>query len=129
MNARKHMNFFRNVLILTAALFLWNPLSGTAMPGAGGAPGADAAGGPSLLAVTGKVVETMDSGGYTYALVNDKDGLKTWVAMPKTTITKGSEITCFPGMVMTNFNSSSLKRTFERIVFSQGLSAAPTAAK
>jgi len=64
----------------------------------------------------------MNSGGYTYALV-DEDGARTWVALPKSRIAVGNEITCQPGMVMNNFSSSSLNRTFTQIVFSSGLTS------
>jgi len=123
MNASKKSNTFRTALVLATALLLWSPFqAGAFSPDAGGG---GAAGGPAMQQVNGKVVETMDSGGYTYALVDDKGGLKIWVAMPRTKVAVGNEILCQPGMVMSNFNSPSLNRTFERIVFSQGLAAAP----
>lgn len=71
-------------------------------------------------ALTGKVVQTMDSGGYTYAQVENK-GVKTWVACPKTKVVKGQNITFAPGMEMQNFESKTLKRTFDRIIFSGGV--------
>lgn len=70
--------------------------------------------------LSGKVVETMDSGGYTYACI-EKSGKKTWVAVPQTKIKKGQTLTFQPGMEMTNFESKTLKRKFDRIVFSGGL--------
>ncbi len=69
--------------------------------------------------VSGKVVETMDSGRYSYALL-EKNGQRTWVAVPKMKITKGQQIAFQPGMEMTNFESKGLKRTFDRIIFSEG---------
>ena len=70
-------------------------------------------------ALSGKVVETMDSGGYTYVLL-DNDGKQTWLAMPKTKVVKGTNMTFLPGTEMTNFRSKTLNRTFERIIFSGG---------
>ena len=70
--------------------------------------------------LTGKVVETMDSGGYTYAQIENK-GVMTWVAVPKTKIVKGQNISFAPGMEMQNFESKTLKRTFDKIVFSGGV--------
>lgn len=70
--------------------------------------------------LTGKVVETMDSGGYTYVQI-ENNGKKTWVAVPKTKITKGSTVTFMPGSPMPNFTSKSLGRTFDLIIFSGGL--------
>ncbi|MFA5354567.1 MAG: hypothetical protein WC291_10090 [Thermodesulfovibrionales bacterium] len=69
--------------------------------------------------ISGKVVETMDSGGYSYVLLDNK-GSKTWVAVPQMKITVGSRMAFLSGMEMTNFESKTLKRTFSRVVFSQG---------
>ncbi len=81
------------------------------------APQAQApAGGGSL---SGKVVETMNSGGYTYVQL-EKNGQKIWVAMPQTTVKVGQDLACKPGMVMPNFKSKTLNRTFDSIVFSEG---------
>ncbi len=71
-------------------------------------------------ALEGKVVETMNSGGYTYALL-EKDGVKTWVAVPETKIHVGEDVSFQPGAEMVNFKSNTLKRTFDRIIFSGGL--------
>jgi hypothetical protein len=70
--------------------------------------------------LSGKVIETMNSGGYTYALIEKGDN-KTWVAVPETKITKGQTITFLPGAEMVNFQSKTLKRTFDRIIFSAGV--------
>ena len=69
--------------------------------------------------ITGKVVETMDSSGYSYVCV-EKDGKKTWVAVPQMKITKGKTMSFLPGTEMTKFESKSLNRTFDRIIFSEG---------
>ena len=70
--------------------------------------------------LSGKVVQTMDSGGYTYAQIENK-GVKTWVAVPKTKVVKGQNISFAPGMEMQNFESKTLKRTFDKIIFSGGV--------
>jgi len=119
MNTSKKMTFLTG-LVLAASLLLWNPLQASAGAGMGG--GGDQA----MQGVSGKVVETMNSGGYTYVLV-EKSGAKTWVALPQSTITVGSEIACQPGMMMNNFKSTSLNRSFESIVFSGGLASAGAA--
>lgn len=75
------------------------------------------------LPLSGTVIETMDSGGYTYCLI-EKNGAKTWVAVPKTSIKVGQEVSFKPGPVMTNFASKTLNKTFDRIVFSEGLDGA-----
>lgn len=69
--------------------------------------------------ITGKVVETTNAGGYTYIGL-EKDGKTTWAAIPATEVKVGSEISILPGSEMTNFTSPSLKRTFDKIVFSPG---------
>ncbi len=66
--------------------------------------------------VAGKVVETMNAGGYTYMLL-EKDGRKGWVAIPNTKVTVGQEVQLNPGMEMGKFTSKTLNRTFEQIVF------------
>jgi hypothetical protein len=70
--------------------------------------------------LSGKVVETLDSGGYTYVNI-EKDGNKTWVAIPQSKITVGKEMSFKPGSVMTDFTSKSLNRTFDTIIFSGGV--------
>ena len=95
-----------------------SPPKDTLAPGPSKVPSvtADAAGSGGL---SGKVVETMDSGGYTYVCLQKK-GKKTWVAVPQTKVTVGSTMSFQPGMVVPNFSSPSLNRTFDEIVFSAG---------
>jgi hypothetical protein len=69
---------------------------------------------------SGKVVETMDSGGYTYAQIETASGKRIWVAVPKMKITKGQNMSFIPGATMTNFKSKTLNRTFDEIIFSSG---------
>jgi hypothetical protein len=70
--------------------------------------------------LTGKVIESMDSGGYTYVQI-ENNGKKTWVAVPKTKVVVGQDITFSPGTEMGNFQSKTLKRTFDNIIFSGGV--------
>lgn len=78
------------------------------------------AGSASAADLSGKVAETMDSGGYTYLLLESASG-KTWAAVPQTKVGVDDEIKLQPGMVMQNFTSKTLNRTFENIIFSGGL--------
>ncbi len=64
----------------------------------------------------GVVIETMDSGGYTYAKIDDGNG-KYWIAGPKTQISVGDKISFAPQMWMENFPSKTLNRTFDKILF------------
>jgi len=79
-----------------------------------------AAAAPAGTPVTGKVLETMDAAGYTYMNVETAAGTK-WVAVNQTPVAVGEEVTFMDGMVMQNFTSKSLDRTFPEIVFSGGL--------
>ena len=72
-----------------------------------------------VVGITGKVVETMNSGGYTYILIASGDK-KIWGAVPTMEVTVGQELQLLPGQTMTNFNSKSLNRTFESVIFSTG---------
>ena len=92
-----------------------------------GQPSMQGAASPALkedTALSGKVVETMNSGGYTYVFI-EKNGQKTWVAIPTTPVKVGQEITLKPGMEMKNFTSKTLNRLFESIIFSGGLMSNP----
>ena len=62
------------------------------------------------------VAETMNSGGYTYVRIS-VDGNDVWLAGPETQVKEGDAITWTGGMVMRGFTSSTLKRTFDEILF------------
>ena len=68
----------------------------------------------------GKVAETMNSGGYTYILLQTKTKM-SWVAIAETKVEVGQEVVLAPGMEMVDFHSKSLDRTFDSIIFSEGL--------
>ena len=70
--------------------------------------------------LTGKVINSMDSGGYTYVQI-ENNGKKTWVAVPETKVVKGQDITFSQGNEMQNFESKTLKRKFDSIIFSGGV--------
>ena len=70
--------------------------------------------------VTGKVLETMDAANYTYINVATDSGEK-WVAISQTAVEVGEEVTFMDGMVMQNFFSKTMDRTFPEIIFSSGL--------
>lgn len=74
---------------------------------------------------SGTVIETMDSSGYTYMLVNS-GGQEAWVAIPETPVKKGATINYYQGMEMKDFNSKTLNRTFSSIIFSSGIAATST---
>ncbi len=69
--------------------------------------------------LSGKVVETMDSGGYTYVYL-ERGGEKIWLAVPKMKVIVGQNMSFKPGIVMVDFESKTLKRKFDKIIFSEG---------
>ena len=69
---------------------------------------------------SGKVVTTMDAGAYTYVCL-EKEGKKSWAAVPRTVVKVGDEITVQPGMEMGTFSSPTLNRTFDNIIFAPGI--------
>ena len=68
----------------------------------------------------GKVVNTMDSGGYTYVEV-EENGQKLWVAVMQTKVKPGDVVEFPDSPPMVNFQSKTLKRTFDKIIFAPGL--------
>lgn len=74
------------------------------------------AGAPEQRYFRGTVVETMDSGGYTYVQV-DGGTEKIWAAAPQFPIKKGDKVTVPEGMPMQNYESKTLNRTFDVVHF------------
>ena len=71
-----------------------------------------------FLSGTGTVVETMDSAGYTYVLL-EEDG--RWIAGKQLEVTPGEVVRYDKAVEMGQFHSRSLNRSFEQIAFSQTL--------
>ena len=65
---------------------------------------------------SGKVVETMEGGGYTYAKL-EKGGKETWVAFPVLETRVGATLSFRDCMEMNDFQSKALKRKFDSILF------------
>jgi len=74
------------------------------------APGAPAA------PVKGEVLEVREAAPYTYLRLKTKEG-ETWAAVTTVPVKKGAQVTIENPMVMKNFESKSLKKTFDTIVF------------
>jgi hypothetical protein len=72
--------------------------------------------GPQGPSVNGVVLEVRDVDAYTYLRLRTKDG-ETWAAVNKATVKKGAEVTIENAHVMNNFESKTLKKTFDKIVF------------
>ncbi len=73
----------------------------------------------SRAEISGKVVDIINSGGYSYIQLDDGTG-KVWAAIPQTNINQGTEGTVL-GSIMTDFSSSTLGKTFTAIIFSDGM--------
>ncbi|MFZ5761233.1 MAG: DNA-binding protein [Thermodesulfobacteriota bacterium] len=71
----------------------------------------------------GTVLETFDSGGYTYIHL-DTGSEKLWAAAGQTTVAVGDKVSLQNGPVMTDFYSKTLDRTFPEIIFSGGCQVA-----
>ncbi|HEX2835264.1 MAG TPA: OB-fold nucleic acid binding domain-containing protein [Thermoanaerobaculia bacterium] len=71
---------------------------------------------PAAAKLAGTIVETMDSGGYTYMKLKTAQG-EQWVATPQAQVKKGQLVSVVSQMTAEKFQSSTLKRTFDRIVF------------
>ena len=65
---------------------------------------------------TGKVVETMDAGGYTYVHL-DNGSEQLWAAGPVTPIEVGQELHVAKSMPMKDFHSKALEKDFDVIYF------------
>lgn len=63
-----------------------------------------------------KVLESINSGAYTYLRVEEK-GEQYWAAIMKTPIKVGSSITIKEQVWMKNFKSKTLDKTFDKILF------------
>ena len=64
----------------------------------------------------GTVVESMSAAGYSYIRV-EENGNSVWLAAPETTLEVGQSILWSGGTPMRNFNSRSLDRNFDEIIF------------
>ena len=88
-------------------------------------PAAPASAAPAVSATgsktfTGKVVETMDAGTYTYVLV-DTSKEKLWAAGPKIPMKVGDAVTVTDGMPMPKYHSKTLNRDFDVVYFTGSL--------
>lgn len=65
----------------------------------------------------GRVMKTMDSGGYTYVQL-DTGTQKVWAAGPITALKKGDAVSVNTEMPMRHYHSNTLKRDFDLLYFS-----------
>ncbi len=122
---RKKMMYFACGMALTLSLVGCNSQekkAETAAPADQAASAAATTAAPTM--VTGTIKETMSGGGFTYVLLESAGGAPTWYAMPETKVAAGDSITLQAGSTFPNFYSKALDRTFESLIFSQGLAGA-----
>ena len=67
-------------------------------------------------AVKGEVLEIKEVESYTYLRLKTADG-EVWAAVTRAPVKKGAQVTIDNPMVMNNFASKSLNRTFDKIIF------------
>jgi hypothetical protein len=86
------------------------------------APGTPAPVEPAAQApqIAGKVLETMNAAGYTYVNVETATGT-VWAALPESKVEVGQEVVLAGGTEMKNFESKTLGRTFDSVIFSSGI--------
>ena len=69
-----------------------------------------------MAANEGKVLSTLDAPGYTYMELANTEK-KFWIAAPTTRVKVGDRVRFEQSLVMKNFNSKTLNRTFDQIIF------------
>ena len=73
-------------------------------------------GGSAASGLSGTVIETLESGGYTYVKLDTSSG-QSWAAVRKTKLSKGQKVNISGAMLMKNFKSRTLDRVFPAIYF------------
>jgi hypothetical protein len=71
---------------------------------------------PEKDAFTGEVLETMDASGYTYLRL-DTSGGPVWAAVERSPVKTGATVTIVVSVALDGFESRTLGRRFDRIVF------------
>ncbi|HEY3401203.1 MAG TPA: hypothetical protein VGK03_11295 [Geothrix sp.] len=97
-----------------------------------GAPAPQAQAPAAGLSITGKLLERIDASPYCYLKIKTASG-EVWAAVPETKVEKGTEVTVAGAMIMRDFESKTLKRTFAEVYFGTlapagGATAAPAPA-
>jgi len=99
-------------VIFSAVLALLSPVHVLAEKAGAGVSSA-AAGTPNN---EGKVLATLDAPGYTY-MGRANTEKRFWIAAPTTKVKVGDRVRFDQSLVMKNFNSKTLNRTFDQIIF------------
>lgn len=118
------MNALTRTTLLALLLALaFDPGAAWAAQPAAAQPAARPVAAPPLKGV---VLETIDAKPYTYLRLKTSAG-ETWAAVPQAPLKNGASVTIENPLVMTDFQSKALGRTFDKIVFGTLAGAAPSA--
>lgn len=90
------------------------PAGHGAVPGPGDIQLPGATSKPEL---SGTIIEVQDVKEYTYILVKRDDGTQDWAAVLRTSLQQGQRVSVSKEIWMSNFQSPSLGRTFDKILF------------
>jgi hypothetical protein len=82
----------------------------------------------AVAALSGEVLEVQDVVNYTYLRLKTADG-EVWAAVTTTPVKPGATVTIKNAMLMDNFESKALKKTFAQIYFGSLPMAPPSAAQ
>ena len=99
-------------IAFSIGLALLNPSQGLAEKIGGNSANAPA----GMPANEGKVLSTLDAPGYTYMELANTEK-RFWIAAPTTRVKAGDRVRFEQSLVMKNFNSKTLNRTFDEIIF------------
>ena len=97
------MKILLTLCVLLVGSFAWASEHPASMPAAANS-------------VKGKVLEVKDVDSYTYLRLKTENG-ETWAAVAKAPVKQGADVTVENAMVMRNFASKSLNKTFPSIIF------------
>jgi hypothetical protein len=86
-------------------------------------PSATPAGAGAENGFTGKVLETTNTAGYTYVLV-DTGTQKHWAAANEFEVKTGDVVKVSPGVPMSNYHSKTLNRDFDMVYFTGSIKIA-----
>ena len=118
------------VLLIASAILGCNsnksqaPVVAAPTQGQAAAPAAAPASG---LSVSGKLLERIAASPYSYLRIQTAQG-EIWAAVPETKVEKGAEVTVAGAMIMRDFESKTLKRTFAEIYFGTLAGSGPATA-
>ncbi len=77
----------------------------------------DNAGTEPAVRIKGEALETIDVTRYTYIRLRNEAGAEVWAAVPKTSLEEGEPVEIIQSLVMKDFESKTLNRTFPSIIF------------